>query len=205
MENLALSTSDFTHFYHTLGANLGLLLYGDVSVMCIKVDYCDMSHDVRKPVFGFPTRSDTNRAAQLLNEARDLKFWIYKVEGLYYQCSENKGADQLCGYRTTDLRLCFRICKNPVFSRRGSIFFLITIVTISLVTRADIARDSKPIIGPHVNPYRPSRKPISARWNKMAERTSKQMSKWFLYKSFTQTRRKKKTTTGDWTKWRPAH
>ena len=31
---------------------------------------------------------------------------------MYYPCSENKGADQLCGYRTTDLRLCFRICQN---------------------------------------------------------------------------------------------
>ena len=36
------------------------------------------------------------------------------------QCSENKGADQLRGYREADLRLCFRICKKPVFSRRGS-------------------------------------------------------------------------------------
>ena len=35
--------------------------------------------------------------------------------------SENKGADQLRGYREADLRLCFRICKKPVFSRRGSI------------------------------------------------------------------------------------
>ena len=25
-------------------------------------------------------------------------------------------ADQLRGYREADLRLCFRICKNPVFS-----------------------------------------------------------------------------------------
>ena len=39
---------------------------------------------------------------------------------MYYLCSENKGADQLCRYREDDLRLCFRICKNPVFSRRGS-------------------------------------------------------------------------------------
>ena len=39
---------------------------------------------------------------------------------MYYLCSENKGPDQLCGYRTADLRLCFRICKKPVFSRRGS-------------------------------------------------------------------------------------
>ena len=42
------------------------------------------------------------------------------MEGLYYPYSENKGADQLCGYREADLRLCFRICKKPVFSRRGS-------------------------------------------------------------------------------------
>ena len=42
------------------------------------------------------------------------------MEGLYYPCSENKGADQLRGYREADLRLCFRICKKPVFSRRGS-------------------------------------------------------------------------------------
>ena len=36
-------------------------------------------------------------------------------------CSENKGADQLHGYREADLRLCFRICKKPVFSQRGLI------------------------------------------------------------------------------------
>ena len=47
--------------------------------------------------------------------ARGLKFWIYEEEGLYYLylCSENKGADQLCG-------LCFRICRKPVFSQQGS-------------------------------------------------------------------------------------
>ena len=30
---------------------------------------------------------------------------------MYYPFSENKGADQLRGYREADLRLCFRICK----------------------------------------------------------------------------------------------
>ena len=35
-------------------------------------------------------------------------------------CSENKGADQLRSYCEADLRLCLRIGKNPVFSRRGS-------------------------------------------------------------------------------------
>ena len=35
---------------------------------------------------------------------------------MYYQCNENKGADQLHGYREADLRLCFRICRLLVFS-----------------------------------------------------------------------------------------
>ena len=69
---------------------------------------------------GFPTRSDTNRAVQKQKMARGLKFRIYEVEGLYYLCSENKGADQLSSYCAADLRVCFRICKKPVFSRRGS-------------------------------------------------------------------------------------
>ena len=64
--------------------------------------------------------SDRNRAAQPHKMARSLKFHIEEVEGLNYLCSENKGADQPRGYREADLRLCFRICKNPVFSRRGS-------------------------------------------------------------------------------------
>ena len=36
---------------------------------------------------------------------------------MYYPCSENKGADQLCGYmyHEADLRLCFRICKKSGF------------------------------------------------------------------------------------------
>ena len=60
--------------------------------------------------------------------ARGLKFRIQEVEGLYYLCSENKGADQLRGYREADLRLCFRICEKPVFSRRG-LFICIRIRT----------------------------------------------------------------------------
>ena len=52
--------------------------------------------------------------------ATGLTFRIYVEEGLHYPCSENKGADQLRGQRKADLRLCFRICKKPVFSRYGS-------------------------------------------------------------------------------------
>ena len=71
---------------------------------------------MRKPMFWFPTRSDTNQAVQLQKMIRGLKFRIWKVEGLYYLCNENKGADQLRGYREAYLRLCFRICKMLVFS-----------------------------------------------------------------------------------------
>ena len=42
---------------------------------------------------------------------------------MYYPCSENKGADQLHIYCEADLRLCFRIDRNPVFSRRGSFIY----------------------------------------------------------------------------------
>ena len=75
-----------------------------------------MSHVMRKPTFWFPTWSDTNQTVQLQQMARDLKFRIYEVEGLYYPFSENKGADQLRSYREADLRLCFRICKMLVFA-----------------------------------------------------------------------------------------
>ena len=40
----------------------------------------------------FPTRSDTNQAVQTHKMVRGLKFWSKEVEGLYYPCSENKGA-----------------------------------------------------------------------------------------------------------------
>ena len=39
---------------------------------------------------------------------------------MYYPSSENKGADQLRGYREADLRLCFRLCRLLVFPRGGS-------------------------------------------------------------------------------------
>ena len=69
---------------------------------------------MRKPIFGVSrpgltqSRFDINRAVQ--------SFWIWETEGLYYLCSENKGADVLRCYRASDLRLCFRISETQVFS-----------------------------------------------------------------------------------------
>ena len=71
---------------------------------------------MRKPTFWFPTWSDTNQAVQLQKMARGLKFQIKEVEGFLYPCSENKGADQLRGFREADLRLCFRVYKTLVFT-----------------------------------------------------------------------------------------
>ena len=65
---------------------------------------------------GFPTRTHTNRAVLPQNMARGLKFQIKEVEGWYFLCNENKGADQLHGYRAVDLCLYFRICKKKNFS-----------------------------------------------------------------------------------------
>ena len=74
-----------------------------------------MSRLVGKPTMWFPNRSDTNRPVQAQKRARSLKFRIYVEEELYYPSSENKGADQLRGYREADLRLCFRLCRLLVF------------------------------------------------------------------------------------------
>ena len=79
-----------------------------------------MSHLVGKPTMWFPNRSDTNQAVQSQKQARDLKFWLEVEEELYYPSSENKGADQLRGYREADLRLCFRLCRLLVFPWGGS-------------------------------------------------------------------------------------
>ena len=68
----------------------------------------------------FPNRSDTNRGVQLQKQARSLKFWGYVEKELYYPSSENKGADQLRGYREADLHLCFRLCRLLVFPWGGS-------------------------------------------------------------------------------------
>ena len=76
----------------------------------------DISHINRKSVFRFSNQADTNRAVKPWKMARGFKFKIYEVEGFYYRCSENKGADQLHGLREADLRLSFRICKKQVFS-----------------------------------------------------------------------------------------
>ena len=63
----------------------------------------------------FPNRSDTNWPIQAQKRARSLKYQIKVEEELYYPSSENKSADQLCGYREADLGLCFHLCMLLVW------------------------------------------------------------------------------------------
>ena len=70
---------------------------------------------MRKQQFGFPTRSDTNRAIQPQNKARSLKHWIYAEEELFYLCGKNKGVDQLCNQSHADSQVGLILHKgsNP--------------------------------------------------------------------------------------------
>ena len=59
--------------------------------MDVKHSFKQMSHFMKKPtvcVFFF-NRTDANQAVQAQKMARDWKFWIKKVEELYYPCREN--------------------------------------------------------------------------------------------------------------------
>ena len=84
----------------------------------------------------FLNRSDTNQAVQSWKHAGSLKFRIYKEEEVYYPCSKNKGADQLCRYREADLRLCFRLCRLLVFPWGGSfnIFMMQVLMVVSTLS-----------------------------------------------------------------------
>ena len=75
--------------------------------------------------------------------AKGLKFRNKLVEGLYYPYSENKGADQLRGYREADLRLCFRICKIQ-FSHDAAHIFHICCTEIDVLGISDLVGHKQP-------------------------------------------------------------
>ena len=71
---------------------------------------------MRKQTLWFPNRSNTNQVVQSQKQARCLKTHIQEEVEVFYPCSENKGADQLRGYREADLCLCFRVWRLLVSS-----------------------------------------------------------------------------------------
>ena len=72
----------------------------------------------------FPNRSDTNRPVQAQKRAESLKFRLYVEEELYYPSSENKGADQLCGYRSWSV---------PLFSYNADCLFSHAVAHIVII------------------------------------------------------------------------
>ena len=82
----------------------------------IKTFLLYMSRVMKKPVFGVSDQVRHNPGCsrpQKMAERLEVSDVGSRGNAL---CSKNKGADQLRGYYTADLRLCFRICKKPVFS-----------------------------------------------------------------------------------------
>ena len=65
---------------------------------------------MRKPMFWFPTWSDTNQDVQLQKMARGLKFQIQKVEGLYYLCFEKKKASLFSHMQNAGFLMTRLIC-----------------------------------------------------------------------------------------------
>ena len=74
-------------------------------------------------------------------------------EGLYYPCSENKGADQLRSYCEADLYLCLRLCRLFVFPCSGlfnnkslfplsSLYMTIQLQMFTIVRIKSIGNDS---------------------------------------------------------------
>ena len=65
---------------------------------------------MRKTVCGV---YQANQAVKATEDGWRLQISDLGSRGMYYLCGENKGAD----YNSeADLRLCFSICKNQVFS-----------------------------------------------------------------------------------------
>ena len=75
----------------------------------------NLSCDTRKTVLGVPDLVRHKSACTVTEAGYKLAISDLRRRGIVL-CSESKGADQLCSYCTADLRLCFRIGKNPVFT-----------------------------------------------------------------------------------------
>ena len=64
---------------------------------------------MRKPVFGVSDQVRHKPGCSTTEDGSRLIISDLGSRGIVELCSENKGADQLHGYRAADLRLCFGI------------------------------------------------------------------------------------------------
>ena len=87
-----------------------------------------MSLVVRKQVFGVSDQVPHKPGCTATEDGLRLEISGLDRRGIALSMwRKNKGTDQLRGYREADLRLWFRICKKPVFSRHGSYVHCITL------------------------------------------------------------------------------
>ena len=75
---------------------------------------------MRKLVFGVSDQVRHKPDCTTTEDSWTLEISELGSRGISYPCSENKDGYQLRSYREADLRLCFRICKKPVFSQRST-------------------------------------------------------------------------------------
>ena len=92
----------------------------------------------------FPTRSDSNRPAQLQKLAWGLKFWLQKLETLHYLGSEQQRRWSDCADAQADLRLVVRIWhKTRFLMARLSWFPFIWFVSTN--TESDFVSRASPL------------------------------------------------------------
>ena len=95
---------------HIVGFPMGRLI--GCMQQCFAIALCDSRLTIKVE----PSHGKTNNfgfrpgPTQANLYSRSSKFLVFEVEGLYYLCSENKDADQLCCNCTADLHLCFHLC-----------------------------------------------------------------------------------------------
>ena len=68
--------------------------------------------------------SDTNRAVRrqkIAKAARGLKFLIKEVEGLYYLCSKNKGAQLICAFVLAYAKSRFSMTRQLIYVFYGGL------------------------------------------------------------------------------------
>ena len=96
-----------------------MMTYGDYYVIKKTCDSC--KYTFCKAIFEPPRGKTNNVVSEQVRHKQGCTStedgWRLEILDLESRgiCSENKGADQLRGYREADLRLCFRLCRLLVF------------------------------------------------------------------------------------------
>ena len=86
---------------------------------------------MRKPVFGVSDQVRHEPGCTITEYDQRFEISDLGSRGMYYPYSENKGADQLRGYRKADLCLCFRICINLVSHNEAHIHKHVAVIVRS--------------------------------------------------------------------------